>query len=82
MITTIQLNEDVKKALDRIKSHKETYEQAIINLMNIAEKYKREQEELLIDGCKEMYDDMSKMAKEWEGALMDGLDRSEKWNEL
>ena len=80
MITTIQLNEDVKKALDRIKSNKETYEQAIINLMNIAEKCKREQEKLLIDGCKEMYSDMSKIAKEWEGTLMEGLDKNEKWN--
>lgn len=82
MITTMQPNEDVKKALDRIKSNKETYEQVIINLMNVAEKYKREQENLLIEGCKEMYGDMLKVPKEWEGTLMDGLDKNEKWNEL
>ena len=82
MITTIQLNEDVKKALDRIKSNKETYEQVIISLMNIADKYQREQEELLIEGCKEMYQDMIKNAKDWEGTLMDGLDKDEKWREL
>ena len=82
MITTIQLNEDVKRALDRIKSSKETYEQVIISLMDIADKYQREQEELLIEGCKEMYQDMIKNAKDWEGTLMDGLDKDEKWREL
>ena len=79
MVTTIQLNENVKNALDRMKSNKETYEEVILNLMKIAEKNKREQEQLLIEGCKEMYDDMLKITKEWEGTLMDGLDKSEKW---
>jgi len=79
MVTTIQLNEDVKNALDRLKTNKETYEQVILNLMNIAEKCKREQEQLLIEGCKEMYKDMIKINKEWEGTLMDGLDKNEKW---
>ncbi len=79
MVTTIQLNEHVKKALDRMKSSKETYEQVILNLMKAAEEQKRNQEKLLIEGCKEMYDDMLKMAKEWEGTLMDGLDKNEKW---
>ncbi len=82
MVTTIQLNENVKIALDRMKTNKETYEQVILNLMKIAEKCKREQEELLIEGCKEMYADMLKVTKEWEGTLMDGLDKNEKWNEL
>ncbi len=66
MVTTIQLNEGVKKALDRMKSNKETYEEIILNLMEIAEKCKREQEELLIEGCKEMAEDMIKINKEWE----------------
>jgi predicted CopG family antitoxin len=66
MVTTIQLNENVKNALDRMKSGKETYEEIIINLMKIAEKQKRKQEELLIEGCKEMYEDMIKINKEWE----------------
>jgi hypothetical protein len=80
MVTTIQLNENVKNALDKMKSNKETYEQVILNLMKIAEKCKREQEQLLIEGCKEMYDDILKINKEWEGTLMDGLDKNEKWN--
>ena len=66
MVTTIQINENVKNELDRLKSDKETYEQVILELMYIAERCKREQEELLIEGCKEMYDDMLKINKEWE----------------
>lgn len=66
MVTTIQLNEDVKKALDKMKSDKETYERVILNLMNIAEKFKREQEELLIEGCKEMAEENLKITKEFE----------------
>ena len=79
MVTTIQLNEDVKKALDRIKSKKETYEDVIVNLMQIAEENKRKQEELLIEGYKEMAEESLKIAKEWEETLMDGLDKDEKW---
>ena len=79
MVTTIQLNEDVKNALDRLKTNKETYEQVILNLMKIAEKCKREQEQLLIEGYKEMAEEILKSAKEWEGTLMDGLDKNERW---
>ena len=82
MITTIQINSDVKKAMDKMKSNKETYEQLIINLMQIVENEKRNQEDLLIEGCKEMYDDVLKIAKEWEGTLMDGLDKTERWDDL
>lgn len=66
MVTTIQLNENVKSALDRLKSNKETYEKVILNLMKIAEKYKREQEQLLIEGYKEMADESLRITKEWE----------------
>ncbi|MBS3071822.1 hypothetical protein J4408_02425 [Candidatus Pacearchaeota archaeon] len=82
MVTTIQLNEDVKKTLDRMKSNKETYEDIIVNLIKSVEKQKKNQEDLLIEGCKEMYADMLKISKEWEGTLMDGLDKNEKWNKL
>ncbi len=82
MVTTIQLNENVKKALDRMKSNKETYEDVIVNLMKTAEKTKKEQEELLIENYKEMAEESLKIAKEWEGTLMDGLDKNEKWNEF
>ena len=77
MVTTIQLNEDVKKTLDRMKSNKETYEDIIVNLIKSVEEQKKNQEDLLIEGCKEMYEDMLKIDKEWEGTLMDGLDKNE-----
>ena len=66
MVTTIQLNENVKNALDRMKTNKETYEQVILNLMKIAEKCKREQEQLLIEGYKEMAEESLKINKEFE----------------
>ena len=66
MVTTIQLNENVKNALDRLKSNKETYEEVIINLMKTANKSKKEQEELLIEGCKVMSEEMIRINKEWE----------------
>ena len=66
MVTTIQLNEDVKSALDKLKSNKETYEEVILNLMKISEKCKREQEDLLIEGCNVMADESLKITKEFE----------------
>ena len=66
MVTTIQLNENVKNALDRMKTGRETYEEVILNLMKIAEKCKREQEELLIEGCKVMAEESLKITKEFE----------------
>lgn len=66
MVTTIQLNENVKNALNRLKSNKETYEEVILNLMKTAEKCKREQKQLLIEGCKVMAKDMIEINKEWE----------------
>jgi hypothetical protein len=71
MVTTIQLNENVKNALDRLKSNKETYEEVILNLMKTAEKCKRDQEELLIEGCKVMAKDMIEINKVWEAADSD-----------
>jgi len=66
MITTIQLNEDVKKQLFKLKSGKETYEQIIVNLMSFAEKHKLKQEALLIEGCKAMAEENLKITKEFE----------------
>ena len=50
--------------------------------MKIAENHRREQEQLLIEGYKEMAEESLQIAKEWEGTLMDGLDKNEKWNGL
>lgn len=38
--------------------------------------------ELIIEECKEMYNDMIEICKEWEFALMDGLDKDERWEEF
>ncbi|MEK6833767.1 MAG: hypothetical protein AABY32_07020 [Nanoarchaeota archaeon] len=65
-----------------MKTNRETYEEIILSLMKIAEKCKREQEQLLIEECKEMAEESLKINKEWEGTLMDGLDKNEKWGEL
>jgi predicted CopG family antitoxin len=79
MITTIQLNKEVKKALDRMKqTGKESYEEVIINMMNIIEKQKRQQRELMIEGCKEMAEENLKITKEFEA--IENLDSWE-WKE-
>ena len=66
MVTTIQLNENVKSELDKLKSNKETYEQVILNLMKTTEECKKNREELLIEGCKAMSKENLKITKEFE----------------
>ncbi|MFH0831504.1 MAG: antitoxin VapB family protein [archaeon] len=71
MITTIQIRENVKDELDRLKIDKESYEEVILGLMKIAEKCKRGQEQLLIEGYKEMAEESSKINKEFEAVEED-----------
>ena len=78
MVTTIQINEDVKSELDKLKSKKESYEQIIVNLLKIAQESKRKQEELLIEGCKVMAEENLKITKEFEA--IEDFDGWE-WNE-
>ena len=66
MITTIQLRENVKNELDKLKTNKETYEEVILYLMKTLEQNKRQKKELLIEGCKEMAEESLKITKEWE----------------
>ena len=66
MVTTIQLNNDVKEALDRLKTKKQTYEQVILELLKDSEKSQKTQEELLIEGCKEMAEESKKITEEFE----------------
>jgi len=66
MVTTIQLNENVKKGLDRLKSGKQTYEQIIIYLMDKVEEQKRKHIELMIEGAKETAEESLKITKEFE----------------
>ena len=67
MITTIQLTEETKKALERAKEKgTETYEEVIKTLLQQVEKQKREQEQLMIEGCKEMAEESLRITREWE----------------
>lgn len=66
MVTTIQLNENIKKSLDRLRTNKETYEQIIINLMKQVEEQKRNHIELMIEGAKETAEESLKITKEFE----------------
>lgn len=74
MITTIQLNENVKKALDRMKEQRnQTYEDVIVKMIKLIEEKKRKRTELLIEGYKAMADESLKITKEWE-AIEDDFD--------
>lgn len=67
MITTIQLNNSVKNTLNNFKeTGRQTYEDVIINLISIAEQQKILNQELLIEGYKEMAEDSLRICKEWE----------------
>jgi len=69
MVTTIQLQEQVKSELDRLKEEpRETYEDVIRRLIKTIEIQKRKNCQLLIEGCKEMAEDSLKICKEWEAA--------------
>jgi predicted CopG family antitoxin len=66
MVTTIQLNEDVKRALDRMKTSKETYEDIIVKMINEVDEQKRKHVELMIEGAKETAEESLKITKEFE----------------
>ncbi|MEK6936198.1 MAG: hypothetical protein AABW67_05400 [Nanoarchaeota archaeon] len=66
MVTTIQLNENVKKDLDRLRQNKETYEQIIVNLMKLVEDQRKNYIELMIEGAKETAEESLKITKEFE----------------
>ena len=66
-ITTIQLRENVKRMLAEMREKpNESYEDVIVALIYESEERKRKQKELMIEGCKEMYQDMIEINKEWE----------------
>ncbi len=67
MVTTIQLNENVKKSLDRLKeTGKETYEEIIVKMMRQLEERKRKHIDLMIEGAKETAEESLKITKEFE----------------
>lgn len=75
MPTTIQLNENVKKLLDRFKTGRKTYEDVIIDLMHNFDKNNRYQKNLLIESCKIMTEENLKISKEFE--LIENLENWE-----
>ena len=68
MATTIQLNENVKSALDKLKSNKETYEEIIVKMMKQIEEQKRRHIDLMIEGYEEMAEESLKICEEWKYA--------------
>ena len=66
MITTIQIHENVKNELDRLKEGRQTYEEVILNIIKLVEQQKRRQKALLIEGYKEMAQESLKITKEFE----------------
>ena len=66
MVTTIQLNENVKRSLDRLKTKKETYEEVILHLMRTVEDLNKKQEKSLIEGCKVMAEENLRITKNFE----------------
>jgi len=71
-ITTIQIHDETKNQLDgRKENSKESYEEVILKLIDSAEKQKRADTALLIEGYKEMYKESLKITKEWSTADLD-----------
>jgi len=66
MVTTIQLNENVKAELDRLKTNKETYEQVIIKMVRELEEQRRKKIDLMIEGAKETAEESLRITQEWE----------------
>ena len=65
MITTIQIHDNVKNELDRLKEGKQTYEEIILKMIRVIEQQKRKQKELIIEGCKVMAKENLKIMKEF-----------------
>ncbi len=66
MITTIQIRENVKNQLERLKQSNQTFEEVILTLIKTVEFQKRKQKALLIEGCKVLAKENLRICKEWE----------------
>lgn len=74
MITTIQLSEQTKNSLNKMKLDRETYESLIIRMIQLLENKKRKQKEFLIEGCKVMAEENLAITKEFES-----IENLDKW---
>jgi len=70
-ISTIQIHDNVKKALAKLKETNESYEEAIVKMMKIIEKQKMQNKQLLKEGYKEMAQESLAVTKEWFAADKD-----------
>ncbi|MBU1201463.1 MAG: hypothetical protein KJ583_02780 [Nanoarchaeota archaeon] len=69
MITTIQLNDDVKMALSKMKiSNKETYEDVIVRMIKQIDESKNDKIDILKKGYEEMSQTSSSINDEWSSA--------------
>jgi len=69
MITTIQLNDDVKMALSKMKiSNKETYEDVIVRMIKQIDESKNDKVDILKKGYEEMSQTSSSINDEWSSA--------------
>ncbi|HLD15078.1 MAG TPA: hypothetical protein VJB94_00670 [Candidatus Nanoarchaeia archaeon] len=72
MITTIQVHDELKKSLEKLKqSKKDSYEEVIVRLVREIEKIRRLNKKLMIEGAKEMAEESLKITKEWEAIDME-----------
>jgi predicted transcriptional regulator len=75
MVTSIQLNNNVKKLLDNMKeTGKETYEEVILQMMRQLEQLNRKRKDLIAEGYKEMASESLKISEEFES-----LENFEEW---
>ncbi len=67
VISTIQLREEVKRALENLKEKSnQSYEDVIVKLIDSSDEKKKKRRELLIEECKEMAEESLRITKEWE----------------
>lgn len=66
--TTIQIHEDIKKELDKLKDSKDSYEETIMKLIEQSDSKKKDIEKLMIEGYKAMAKESLKITKEFEAA--------------
>ena len=66
MLTTIQIHKETKDQLESIKEKNESFEDVIERLIEKNELEKRMNKKRMIEGCKEMAEEILRITKEWE----------------
>ena len=69
VITTIQLNDEIKRALSRLKQNeRDTYEDVIVRMMREARRRRNKSIDLLEEGYREMARTSIETTQEWSAA--------------